>query len=134
MSCISSARTSASPCTKPRMQSQNTPCQNQQNFFHHNNAVRIDWPVPSSDMSTIEHVKEFFEKESLIHNTVTKQPQGPQCGVTGGIEADPLVPNHQNYSEHETSASPNAADWRQNRYRRHSHLPNVIFKAITLVS
>ena len=32
--------------------------QNQQIFFH--NVVRIDWPVPSSDMSTIEHVKDFF--------------------------------------------------------------------------
>ena len=29
-------------------------------FFHQNNVVRIDWPVRSSAMSTIEHVKNIF--------------------------------------------------------------------------
>ena len=67
LSFISSART----CTKPRMQSQNTPRKNQQHFFHQNNTVHADWPVHSSDMSTIEHVKEFFENESSAHNTGT---------------------------------------------------------------
>ena len=67
------------------MQSQNTPRQNQQNFVHQNYAVRIDWPVPSSDLCTIEHVKENFEKESPAHNTGTKKPPGPQRDVTGGI-------------------------------------------------
>ena len=41
-------------------QRQNESRQNQQNFFHQNNVVRIDWSVPSLDMSTIEHVKDFF--------------------------------------------------------------------------
>ena len=41
-------------------QIQNTSRQNQQDFFHQNKAVRIDWPVDSSDMPTIDHAKDIF--------------------------------------------------------------------------
>ena len=41
-------------------QRKNTSRQSQQNFFHQNKVVRIDWPVRSSDMSTIENVKDIF--------------------------------------------------------------------------
>ena len=71
--------------------------QNQQNFYLQNNAVCIDWPIPSLDMPTIEHVEDFLTV-CLTHNSGTKKPLGPQCDFTGGIEADPWVPNHQNYS------------------------------------
>ena len=45
-------------CAVPGLgwQCQKTSGKKQQNVFCQNNGVRIDWPVRSSDMSTIEHV------------------------------------------------------------------------------
>ena len=56
--CVSCARTSANP--RPRMTTPEHISPESAIFFHQNNAVRIDWPVRSSAMSTIEHVKNIF--------------------------------------------------------------------------
>ena len=83
LSCISWARTSVSTrsrMTTPELISPESAIF----FFHQNNAVRIDWPVGSSDMSTIEHVKDIFGQ-----NTGTQKHTCSLSGVTGGIEADP---------------------------------------------
>ena len=45
---------------KCKHQAQSTSRQNQQKIFQPNNVVRIDWPVLSSDMFTIEQVKDIF--------------------------------------------------------------------------
>ena len=42
------------------------PARISKNSFHQNNVVRNDWPVPSSDMSTIEHVKESFGQRARL--------------------------------------------------------------------
>ena len=34
-------------------------------FFHQNNDMRMEWPVPSSDVSTIENVKDIFDRPSM---------------------------------------------------------------------
>ena len=65
-------------------QCHNTSRQNQQNFFHQNNVVGIDWPVRSSDLSTIWRCDGQFLTEGLTHNTGTKKPPGSQdnCSIS----------------------------------------------------
>ena len=90
--------------------------------------------------SLIRYVYNFnmsinFWTEGLTHNNDIKKPPASRCSVAGDIDADPSAPNHQ-YSEYAKSVLAQfAADWGHTRYWwRHSHLRNVMLKAIKLIS
>ena len=79
---------------------QNISRQNQQNFFHQNNAVRIDWPVPSSDISTIEHVKECFGQRVRRITLAPRNLQALNAALQKESRLTPRYQKHQNYSEY----------------------------------
>ena len=65
----------------------------------------------------IKHVLDYFGQMVQRKILAPKQTPDSQCGVTGGIEADPLaLLNRQNYSEYAKHVSPFAADGGNTRY------------------
>ena len=65
-------------------------------FFHQNNVVRIDWLVGSSDMSTIEHVKDILDIGS---NTALRNIQVLDAALQEESRLIFFVPIHQNYAK-----------------------------------
>ena len=111
-------------------------CQNKQIFFHQNNVVRINWPVPSSDMSTIEHVKDFFSGQRVRRIILAlRNLQARNAALQKELK---LIPRYQIIriilSMRNQWQSSFALDGGHTRYWRHSHLPNMTFKTNVLIS
>ena len=97
--------------------------------------MRRDWSVRSLDMSTIWTCLWHFWTEGPIHYNGIKKPQAFQAVLH---EISRLSPQHQNaiiiLSTRNRRQSLFAADCGHTNYWGHSHLQNVMFKAIKWIS